>query len=75
MIPRILSGALLWCVLESRYCWSSTGLAGDAYGVCVSNIPSFLSIYLSIVAVLSERRKQPQRSTISTPFEVPNYVS
>ena len=29
-------------MLESRYCWSSTGLAGDAYGVCASNIRSFV---------------------------------
>ena len=32
-------------MLESRYCWSSAGFAGDAYRVCVSKnsfLPSFL---------------------------------
>ena len=48
--PYPLAGALLWCVLNSRYCWSSTALAGDAYGCgCPIFLPSFLPVSAQVL--------------------------
>ena len=49
-------------MLESRYCWSSTGLAGDAYGVCASNIRSFVRPGLPAVSPYGNRSTGPRTS-------------
>ena len=62
LLAAILWGALLWCVLESRYCWSSAGLAGNAYPVWSSiSFLTPLSSDVAIATIIGERSPNHER--------------